>query len=76
MAKKMPLLGGTMVAVLAVASIALAAGLPPGGTFTDDDGHIFEPAIAARDDNHNSRNYDFSELRSLIPGLLYSASAA
>ena len=24
-----------------------ASGLPPGGTFTDDDGHIFEGAIEA-----------------------------
>ena len=36
-----------MVLVLvAVASVAFAA-LPPGGTFIDDDGHIFEGAIEA-----------------------------
>ena len=38
---------GTLVNRLRRSSIALAAGLPPGGTFTDDDGHIFEPAIEA-----------------------------
>jgi hypothetical protein len=31
---------------VAVASVALAA-LPPGGTFVDDNGHVFEPAIEA-----------------------------
>ena len=39
-------LAGLVLAVVAIASVAFAA-LPPGGTFTDDDGHIFEVAIEA-----------------------------
>ena len=35
-----------VLAVVAIASVAFAA-LPPGGTFIDDDGHIFEGAIEA-----------------------------
>ena len=36
---------GTVAVILAVASIAYA--LPQGGTFVDDNGHVFEPAIEA-----------------------------
>ena len=39
-------LAGLVLAVVAIASVAFAA-LPPGGTFIDDDGHIFEGAIEA-----------------------------
>ena len=38
--------GGAVLAIVAIASISLA-GLPPGGTFVDDNGHVFEPAIEA-----------------------------
>ena len=38
---------GVAIVVVAVASVAVANGLPPGGTFVDDDGHIFEGAIEA-----------------------------
>ncbi|HEU4917432.1 MAG TPA: S-layer homology domain-containing protein [Acidimicrobiia bacterium] len=45
--QKPRLIGGlAVVAVLLSAGIAWAA-LPPGGTFTDDDGNIFEGAIEA-----------------------------
>jgi hypothetical protein len=35
-----------VLALVAVASVAVAA-LPPGGTFVDDDGHAFEGEIEA-----------------------------
>ncbi len=38
--------GGAVLAIVAIASVSLA-GLPPGGTFVDDNGHLFEPAIEA-----------------------------
>jgi hypothetical protein len=39
---------GTVLVLLIVSSAAVAlAALPPGGTFSDDDGHIFEGAIEA-----------------------------
>ena len=40
------LIAGLVLVLVAVASVAFAA-LPPGGTFIDDDGHIFEGAIEA-----------------------------
>jgi hypothetical protein len=44
---KARILGGlSILAVLLTATVALAA-LPPGGTFTDDNGNIFEGAIEA-----------------------------
>lgn len=44
---KARILGGiSVLAVLLTATVALAA-LPPGGTFTDDNGNIFEGAIEA-----------------------------
>ena len=43
---KVKLLGAATVLLLLSATVALAA-LPPGGTFTDDDGSIFEGAIEA-----------------------------
>ncbi len=39
-------IAGFVLVLVAIASVAFA-GLPPGGTFTDDDGHIFEGAIEA-----------------------------
>lgn len=35
------------LAFLAIAAVAGAEGLPPGGTFIDDDGDVFEPSIEA-----------------------------
>ncbi|MET0565543.1 MAG: right-handed parallel beta-helix repeat-containing protein [Acidimicrobiia bacterium] len=43
---KWKLIGATTVLVVVTATVALAA-LPPGGTFTDDNGHTFEGAIEA-----------------------------
>ena len=40
------IVGGAVLAIVAIASVSLA-GLPPGGTFVDDNGHVFEPAIEA-----------------------------
>ena len=40
-------IAGFVLVLVVTASVALADGLPPGGTFTDDDGHIFEGAIEA-----------------------------
>ena len=40
------LIAGLVLVLVAVASVTFAA-LPPGGTFIDDDGHIFEGAIEA-----------------------------
>jgi hypothetical protein len=36
-----------VLVLVATASVAFANSLPPGGTFIDDDGHIFEGAIEA-----------------------------
>ena len=44
--KNTRLIAGFVLVLVAVASVAFAA-LPPGGTFIDDDGHIFEGAIEA-----------------------------
>ncbi len=40
------MIAGLTLVMVAITSVAFAA-LPPGGTFTDDDGHIFEGAIEA-----------------------------
>ena len=46
-ARVIRLLSVTVAVVLLVASGVLANGLPPGGTFADDDGNIHEPNIEA-----------------------------